>query len=133
MKKKLFAALAAFVMAAGAFAQDFPAYLKMSGTVITGCDKSRLPENLVIPDGVTKIGYNAFGVCKSLMSVTIPESAEKISDEAFRKCVTLRNISLPGSVTAIGERAFRDCHNLVVQFGGTKEQWNAKSFTPPIF
>ena len=59
MKKRIrgiAAALAVIVAAAGAYAADFPAYLKMSGTKIVGCDGDKAPASLEIPDGVTEIG-----------------------------------------------------------------------------
>ena len=57
MNKRFSAALiAAMFLTAAAFAQDFPAYLKIYGTIIRGCDKDDLPDNLVIPEGVTEIG-----------------------------------------------------------------------------
>ena len=81
---------------AGAFAQDFPAYLKMEGTVIKGCDKDALPANLVIPEGVTKIGNDAFYDCKSLESVTLPKSLVEIGSEAFLGCESLKEVKFLG-------------------------------------
>ena len=84
--------------AADAFAQDFHAYLKMEGTVITGCDKAALPANLVIPEGVTKIGNDAFYDCKSLESVTLPKSLVEIGSEAFLGCESLKEVKFLGAM-----------------------------------
>ena len=43
----------------------------------------RTVEDLVIPDGVTEIGINAFYGCTKVKSVTIPDSVETIKDTAF--------------------------------------------------
>ena len=43
--------------------------------------------DLVIPDGVTSIGWYAFCGCSSLTSVTIPNSVTSIGDGAFDGCI----------------------------------------------
>ena len=50
--------------------------------------------NLVIPDGVTSIGGNAFINCSSLTSVTIPNSVTNIKSTSFHNCSGLTSIIL---------------------------------------
>ena len=106
------AGLAVFLMAAGAFCQGIPEYLSVSGTRITGCDKDRLPANLVIPEGITEIGPSVFRDCTSLASVTIPASVRTIGHGAFRDCTSLESVTIPAGVTKIGTSAFGNCTSL---------------------
>lgn len=68
--------------------------------------KNKLLTDLVIPDGVTSIGYDAFRGCSSLTSVTIPNSVTSIKDSAFRGCSGLTSVTIPKSVTEIDQGAF---------------------------
>ena len=95
----------------GVGVKEVPAYLKLYGTKVTGYADG-LPENLVIPDGVTEIGYNAFEDCKSLASVTIPASVTEIGEDAFSRCTNLTSVKIPDSVTSIGQSAFYGCMSL---------------------
>ena len=68
--------------------------------------------HVVIPDGVTEIGYDAFRYCQTIISVTIPDSVVRIGKSAFENCESLRSVVIPDSVTEIGEDAFIFCERL---------------------
>ena len=65
-----------------------------------------------IPNSVTTIGEAAFSGCSSLTSVTIPNSVTTIGGYAFSGCSSLTSVTIPNSVTTIEEYAFRDCSHL---------------------
>jgi hypothetical protein len=76
-------------------------------------------ENLVgiiIPNGVTSIGENAFQWCLYLSSVNIPNGVTSIGKNAFYYCTRLTSISIPDSVTSIvpgyNYLFFSGCKNL---------------------
>ena len=64
--------------------------------------------DVVIPEGVTSIGGEAFDSCKDLTSITIPNSVKSIGDWAFEICSSLTEITIPESVTSIGYSAFHN-------------------------
>ncbi len=68
--------------------------------------------DVVIPDGVTEIGEEAFENCESLENVTIPDSITDIGDKAFAGCIRLREVNIPGSVQEMGHNVFTACFNL---------------------
>ena len=69
-------------------------------------------KDIVIPDSVTRIGYEAFSDCRSLTSITIPDSVTSIGYEAFYNCSSLTSITIPDVVTSIGHAAFYGCSKL---------------------
>ena len=68
--------------------------------------------SVTIPDRVTSIGYYAFNGCTGLTSVTIPDSVTSIGDYAFHDCTGLTSVTIPNSVTSIGGSAFSGCTGL---------------------
>ncbi len=69
-------------------------------------------QSVVIENGVTSIGKNAFANCGSLTRVTIPTSVAAIGGYAFQGCGGLTSVTIPGSVTSLGSYAFQDCSGL---------------------
>ncbi len=67
-------------------------YLTIEGTKLVKCDKSAT--EIVIPEGVTSIGENAFQYCCSLTSITIPDSVTSIDEYAFEYCSSLASITV---------------------------------------
>ena len=66
-------------------------------------------EEVVIEEGVTVIGKNAFIGCANLKTVTLPESLKTIGQYAFAHCTSLETIEIPDGVKEIGEKAFFFC------------------------
>lgn len=62
--------------------------------------------DIVIPEGVTKIGSTVFEGCENITSVVIPEGVTEIGVSAFRSCRNLTSIAIPDSVTNIDPDAF---------------------------
>ena len=63
-------------------------------------------ESLVIPDSVTEIGERAFFDCGRLLTVDFGEGLECIGEFAFDGCENLSNFTLPDSLLTIGDWAF---------------------------
>ncbi len=64
-----------------------------------------------IPNTVNTIGNNAFRG-SSITSVTIPSSVETINSDAFRECSKIRSVTVSDGVKTIGERVFQGCTQL---------------------
>ena len=69
-------------------------------------------KKVVIKNGITSIGNNAFVMCWNLTSVSIPSSVTYIGESAFNNCTSLTDITISNSVTTIGESAFYFCASL---------------------
>ncbi len=54
-------------------------------------------KDLVIPDGVKRIGEKAFMYCYTLDTLSIPATVETIEDKAFYSCSHLRELSFRGT------------------------------------
>ncbi len=69
-------------------------------------------KRIVVPEGVTEIGYAAFQGLELLEEIQLPSTLRIIRNEAFAKCYRLRKVVIPDGVTHIMEFAFFRCNSL---------------------
>ena len=93
--------------AMGNYSKDY-----YNGTWITSAPWGANIKSVVIENGVTSIGDEAFFGCTGLTSVTIPDSVTSIEYRAFEDCTELTMVTIPDSVTSIGSYAFESCIGL---------------------
>ncbi|MBR6314915.1 MAG: leucine-rich repeat domain-containing protein [Clostridia bacterium] len=91
-------------------------------------------QSIVLKDGVTSVGNNAFYGFVNLTRVTIPDGVERIGLQAFTRCIALTSVSIPGSTTYIEPYAFYDCRslqNVTIAVGVNKIAQYAFCFNSP--
>jgi len=67
---------------------------------------------VVVENGVTRIGWNAFRDLTDLKTAVISNSVTYIGNESFKDCINLTSVVIPNSVTGIGNSAFAGCVGL---------------------
>lgn len=80
-------------------------------------------KEIVVPEGVTYIGYECFWYSKALEKVTLPESLSEVTDDVFYNCPKLHSVNIPGALEKIGSGMFGKCTSLkeIVIPEGVKE------------
>ena len=91
------------------YLNEFSSPLRVSSNLYVN---GSLLTDLVIPEGITTIGWYKFNNCRSLKSVTIPSSVTSIGAYAFEGCSGLTSVTIPSSVTSIRSYAFHGCSAL---------------------
>ena len=82
-----------------------------------------------LPSTVYELGSYSFSNCKSLTSVQLPDEITEIPECAFSNCTSLKEIGLPAALRIIGTEAFRNCNELSsVQFPETLETIGYSAF-----
>jgi hypothetical protein len=69
-------------------------------------------ESVTMPSGKAVIALGAFQNCTSLTSITLPSGTSALSDSAFQYCSALTSIILPSGITSIGDSTFEGCSSL---------------------
>lgn len=67
--------------------------------------------SVVIGEGITSIGSNAFTGCVNMRTISIPNTVTTI-DHAFTQCTGLEEIYIPASVTLIQQSALMNAYNM---------------------
>lgn len=90
--------------------------LEGTNAIITGASVS--DGELVIPATVSTEEYPVTAIANgafsnmSFTSVTIPEGVTRIGEQAFFNCTEMETVKIPASVTTIGDDAFASCSAL---------------------
>ena len=85
-------------------------------------------EKIVLPFGVTELGYRAFYRYTLLLSISIPDSVTSIGGAAFDNCTALKSLNLPANLTTIESKSFNLCSsltNVTIPSGVTTIESNA--------
>lgn len=70
-------------------------------------------KDIVIPYGVTQIGYQAFASDRhQIDSITIPDTVTEIGESAFEFCYALTSLTIGKGLKVFGDDAFSECDNL---------------------
>ena len=69
-------------------------------------------ESINIPSSMAEIGYYAFDGCSELREVVLNDGLVKIGNSVFQRCTSLESITIPSSVVEIGSMAFSNCSGL---------------------
>ena len=51
--------------------------------------------SVIIPDGITSIGYSAFANCNCVEKILIPDGVTSIGYSAFKACPNLKMVIIP--------------------------------------
>lgn len=71
-----------------------------------------LPERIIIPEQIKKIGEEAFCIPSRIKEIVLPSNLEVIGQSAFAFSMSLENIVLPESLQTIDNFAFQNCKML---------------------
>lgn len=74
--------------------------------------RERNVKEVVIKEGITRIGNRTFEDCVKLTKISMPSTLESIGDSAFYDCYGLTKVVLPNSVKEIGNGCFWFCKNM---------------------
>lgn len=80
--------------------------------ILETCNDKNISGKLIIPTGVTTIGYEVCSHCINITSIEMHEKVKIIGEGAFKKCSGLEKIDIGEGVEYIKEYAFEGCENL---------------------
>ena len=87
-------------------------------------------EEVILPDSVSRMGQEAFAFCTALAEIDLPKNLTQIDAWCFSGCSNLRSIVIPDKVRQIGEGAFWGCTQLEkVTLGASVEKLDKDTFS----
>lgn len=69
-------------------------------------------EEVILPDGLEKIGISAFSNCKNLRTIDIPQTVQEIGLFAFQSCSKMTEVKIPDQVKELESMSFAFCVSL---------------------
>lgn len=75
-------------------------------------------ETVMLYEGVTHIGREAFSNCGALKTINLPSTVIYIGNEAFNRCSSLTEMRIPDGVTELNDRTFYMCSSLTTLYVG---------------
>lgn len=85
-------------------------------------------KKLVVEEGITYLGKNAFAACCNLREVSLPASLRRIGASCFADCAALERITLPEGLMVIEDSAFAGCGLRELTFPSTLAEVGSLSF-----
>ncbi len=93
-----------------------PSYARIGGELyrVTEIDDEAFSLNtkmadVIINEGVVRIGKNAFSGCTGIALFYCPHTLEQIDDEAFLNCTSLMNVYVGRGLKSLGKDVFSGC------------------------
>ena len=81
-------------------------------TVLIYCPNGIRTKKFAVPDGVVKIGENAFFECFYIEEIVLPESVDYFECHAFNYCQSLKHIRMPKHMSGSDSFLFFGCSSL---------------------
>lgn len=85
-------------------------------------------KNVVVSEGIEKIGLLAFNGCENLESVKLPESLKNIDMQAFLGCSKLSSINIPSQIQYILNSTFQETNLTEVDIPENVKKVEARAF-----
>ena len=114
---------------------DYDGVLTISGTgniksYTSTADETTAPwtpyaayiKKIVVNDGITAVGVNAFKNCYACTTVYLPDGVTEIMNGAFASCTSLENVRIPESCEKIGFNSFSGVAKDVLNNGGNVDE-----------
>lgn len=86
-------------------------------------------QEVILPEGVTTIGYAAFDQCSAIKRVEMPNTVTSVRAYAFQGCTSMKSIRFSDALTEIREWVCNDCYALTdVHLPVALERINLEAF-----